>query len=215
MRTSLLQIALVTVACALFALPAAYAADEYAQLRAQVEAGDFTVDFRALRFAYARTPAYEPTSGAARDARKRLQTALENKDYTTALDVGLAWLAVEYVNPFAHLGIARAHQSLGATDKARFHNRVADGLYDSICRGGEGRTAAAPCPVISLDEEYFYLARHQFEIGSQYEETCEGARPCHVFEVREPNTDTLHDLHFDVAVPLAYQRAHPPAPDRP
>jgi hypothetical protein len=187
-------------------------ADDYASLLARVKAGDFTVDFHALRFAYAQSPAYRPTSGASREFRQRVQAALERKDYVNAANTAEAWLAEEYVNPFAHLGAARAREALGATEQARFHNRVADALYESVCQPGQGSTVDAPCQVISLDEELFYLARHQFEVGGQYEETCARARPCHVYEVREPNSELLHDLHFDVSLPFAYQQAQAAKP---
>lgn len=199
----------------LWAVSASVLAGDYASLLARVKSGDFTLDFRALRLAYAQTPAYRPTSGAARDFKKRLQTALERKDYAGAVKIADTWLADEYVSPFAHLGAARAHELLGATAQARFHNRVADALYDSLCQPGQGSSAAAPCQVISLDEEHFYLARHQFEVGAQYEETCLDERPCHVYEVREPKSEMLHDIHFDVSLPFAYQQAHPDMPTAP
>lgn len=213
MRTYFVGGAILGLLCASLSTLHAAETGAYASLRAKVEAGDFSVDFRALRFAFAATPAYHPNSESTHRARQQLQAALEAKKYAKAVEIGEAWLATEYVNPFAHLGIARAHESLGATAKARFHHQVVDKLLDSICRAGEGRSPDLPCPVLSLDEEYFYLARHQFEIGSQYEQACAGEIPCHVFEVREPNTEVLHDLHFDISRPLAFQRDHPAAAD--
>lgn len=189
--------------------------DEYASLLARLKASDFTIDFRALRLAYTETPAYQPNSGAALSFRKRVQTALAGKDYVGAIKIADEWLAKEYVNPFAHLGAARAHDALGAAELARFHNRVADGLYNSLCLPGQGRSTARPCQVISLDEEHFYLARHQFEVGAQYEETCLVDRPCNVYEVRERNSEMLHDIHFDVSVPFAYQQSRGQLPKPP
>jgi Domain of unknown function (DUF4919) len=187
-------------------------AADYAALLGRLKANDFTVDFRALRLAYTQTPGYHPNSSASREFRKQVQTALERKDYKGALKAADAWLATEYVNPFAQLGAARAYDALGEAEQARFHNRVADGIYDSLCLPGQGRSAAAPCQVISLDEEHFYLARHQFQVGGQYEETCLVASPCSVYEVRAPNSEVLDDIHFDVSIPFAYQQAHAQAP---
>ncbi len=188
------------------------AVDDYAALLGRLKANDFTVDFRALRLAYTRTPAYHPNSSASREFKKQIQAALESKDYAGALKAADAWLALEYLNPFAQLGAARAHDALGEADQARFHNRVAEGIYASLCLPGQGRSAAAPCQVISLDEEHFYLARHQFQVGAQYEETCLVDSPCSVYEVRAPNSEVLDDIHFDVAIPFAYQQAHAQVP---
>ena len=187
-------------------------AEDYATLLTRLKAADFSIDFRSLRLAYTQTPAYHPNSGVSLSFRKRVQSALVNKDYGGAVKAADEWLAVEYVNPFAHLGAARAHDALGAAEQARFHHRVADGLYNSVCLPGQGLSATAPCQVISLDEEHFYLARHQFEVGGQYEETCLVDRPCSVYEVREPNSEVLHDIHFDVSVPFAYQQARGQVP---
>ncbi len=186
--------------------------DDYAALLGRLKANDFTVDFRALRLAYTRTPDYHPNSSASHEFKKQIQAALESKDYAGALKAADAWLALEYLNPFAQLGAARAHDALGEADQARFHNRVAEGIYASLCLPGQGRSAAAPCQVISLDEEHFYLARHQFQVGAQYEETCLVDSPCSVYEVRAPNSEVLDDIHFDVAIPFAYQQAHAQVP---
>ena len=187
-------------------------ADDYATLLGRLKANDFAVDFRALRLAYTRTPDYHPNSNASREFKKQVQTALERKNYVGARKAADAWLALEYVNPFAQLGAARAHDALGEAEQARFHNRVADGIYTSLCLPGQGRSAAAPCQVISLDEEHFYLARHEFQVGAQYEETCLVDSPCSVYEVRAPNSEVLDDIHFDVSIPFAYQQAHGQAP---
>lgn len=182
-------------------------AQTYPAMLSRLRGGDVALDFRALRLAYARSADYRPNAATGIELRREVQGALERKDYAAADAAAARWLALEYVNPFAHLGAARAREGLGQLDAARFHNRVADGLFESICAPGEGRTSDKPCPVISRDEEFFYLARHNFEVGVQYEETCAGNRPCSVYEVREPGTDQLLDLHFDVSLPFAAQRA--------
>jgi hypothetical protein len=195
---------------------AAGGAQEYAALAARLRGGDLGTDFRALRLAYAHSEVYRPNSAAGIERRREVQAALERKDYAAAAAAAAQWLEQEYVNPFAHLGAARAEEGLGRLEAARFHNRVADGLYESICAPGEGRSPDRPCQVISRDEEFFYLARHNYEVGVHYEETCAGERPCSVYEVREAGTDQLIDLHFDVSLPFAAQRAAStaPAPER-
>lgn len=55
--------------------------DDYAALLGRLKANDFTVDFRALRLAYTRTPDYHPNSSASHEFKKQIQAALESKDY--------------------------------------------------------------------------------------------------------------------------------------
>lgn len=192
----------------LMLIASAVAADDFAALKARVIEGDASVDFRALRMAFAATPAYQPNTGASLQFRHRVQVALEAEKFEDALKISNDWLAQEFINPFAHLGAHRAQDALGHAAEADFHQRIVDRLYDSICRGGEGRSVESPCPVISIDEEHFYLARHQFVMGSNYGATCHDEIPCNVYEVHEPGTDLLHDIYFDISLPFAYQKAH-------
>ena len=190
----------------------AYATDDYAKLKARLLAGDFSLDFRELRLAYAKTNEYHPNATSALESRRRMQAALQAKKYAEARTQGEAWLEGDYLNPFAHMGMARAYEKLGEVERARFHNRVLEGLYNSICLIGQGRSSDAPCKVLSIDEEHFYLGRNRLEVGSQYGVECAGKIPCDVYEVRPPGSSELSDIHFDISLPYAYAQQHPSAP---
>ena len=185
------------------------AADDYAALKARLLNGDFAIDFRALRLAYAETPAYHPNAPATLDFRRRTQAALQAKKYADVLAIGETWLTADYLNPFAHMGVARAHEALGHTEQARFHNRVLEGLYNSICVNGQGQSASSPCKVLSIDEEHFYLGRNRLQVGTQYGLECTGKIPCDVYEVRPAGGTQLYDVHFDISLPYAYSQRHP------
>ncbi len=175
-------------------------------LRDSVAAGDIEVDFRALRLSFAASAAYQVDTPALREWQQGVSQALAKGDFEAANAAATAWLAVEYVNPFAHLGAARAQDALGVPAVAAFHRKVAERLMDSLCQRGEGQTPDAPCVAISVAEVYAYLARRRLEPGASHEAECAGGAACLVFEVREQDSGNLLDLYFDISRPLAARR---------
>jgi hypothetical protein len=184
-------------------------AEDFAALKSRLMDGDFAIDFKALRLAYAKTPSYRPNSPNSLNFRRKMEAELRVKKYAEALTLGEAWLNEDYVNPFAHMGVAHAHQALGHVEQARFHNRILEGLYNSICAVGQGLTSDHPCQVLSVDEELFYLGRNRFEVGAQYQVECAGKIPCDVYEARQPGSSELFDQHFDISLPMTYSQQHP------
>ncbi len=197
----------------LSAVSGAAATEAYEAMVKRLQGGDFTVDFKALRLAYAASPQYAPVSTKGLGLRDQVQKALEEKRFDAALAYAERWLDVQYLNPFAHLGAAGAYDGQQQADKAAFHRRIADRLYESVCGPDEGQSLDRPCQVISTDEEIYYLVRHGFELGGRREATCANSVPCDIFEVREPQSDLLVDIHFDISLPLKFQQqAEPPQP---
>lgn len=168
------------------------------RLLARLKAGDHGVDFRALRLAATAGPHTADSATQTARWRKATLQALEAGRVDEAGALVTEWLAADYLNPFAHVGAQRVHAMRGNAPKAAFHQRVLEGLYDSICVVGEGLSPARACPVISLDEIHYYLARHRYEIGDSREDACD-SRPCLAFEVRAPDGLMLIDLYFDIS----------------
>lgn len=209
-RGAMSVLLLAGLACAL-ASGAAQAADattaDYATLKARLAAGDASVDFRALRDAHATSPDYRPNSPDALARRKAVQDALEARRFDTALALLEQWLAVDFLNPFAHLGAARAYRETGKAEKAAFHEAVVDGLYASICGPDEGLSENRPCPVLSIDEQHFFLVMNGFSVQGEYGMDCGEGRSCQVYEVKKMNTNEAFTLYFDISRPLAYRAA--------
>lgn len=180
---------------------------DYASLKARLAAGDATVDFRALRDAHATTPDYRPNSPDALVRRKAVQDALEARRFDAAVALLEKWLAVDFLNPFAHLGAARAYRETGNAEKAAFHEAVVDGLYASICGRDEGLSENRPCPVLSIDEQHFFLVMNGFSVQGEYGMDCGEGRSCQVYEVTKMNTNEAFTLYFDISRPLAHGAA--------
>lgn len=194
------------VLCALWATLAtmpALATEDYASLYKRLQGGDTTVDFRALRFAYAGTPAYAPNRPTMLEHRRAVQKALSESKFDVAASRVDAWLAEDPLNPFAHLGAARVFDKNGQAEKAKFHDEVAQGIGKSICGPGEGQDEAKPCPVISIDEELFYLSMFGFKFEGQHGQLCSDGTACDVIDVTDPKTRKGYVLYMDISRPLA------------
>lgn len=204
-----LPIVLVVVFGIGFGSPQRAVAEEFAYtaLKTRLNKGE-VVDFKAARLAFAETEGYHPNSAATLDFRKRLQAALDAQKFTEALKIADAWLADEYLNPFAQMGAARAHEGLGHKAETNLHRRIVQGVADSICAPGQGQSADAPCVVLSIDEELFYLAQHHFGLQSQFGVECKNNIPCNVYEVTEHSTNSIYRLYFDISCPYAYLQRH-------
>jgi hypothetical protein len=185
----------------------ASAAPDYAALKARLLAGDTGIDFRALRLAHAASPDYRPDSPNGLLRRKRVQDALEARRFADAVPLLERWLAADFLNPFAHLGAARVYRETGEETKAAFHDAVVDGIFASICAGDEGQSERRPCPVLSIDEQHFFLVMHDFMIDGEYGTVCAEGRPCEVYEVTKRNTNERYTLYFDISRPLAARDA--------
>jgi hypothetical protein len=135
----------------------AAASEDYAALKQRLLGGDTGIDFLALRLGYAGSPEYSPNRASSLEQRRKLEQALKQDQFEAAVPLAEAWLKDDYLNPFAHLGAARAYEKTGKAAQAKFHNAVVDGLFKSICAAGEGQSDNTPCRVISIDEEHFFL----------------------------------------------------------
>ena len=185
------------------------AGEDYATLKSRLEAGDTHIDFRALRLAYADSPAYAPNQSSALSNRRAVEQAFEAGQFSAAVPLLQKWLAEDYLNPFAHLGAVRAYETTGDTARAQFHDAVVLGLFNSMCARDEGRSENRPCPVVSIDEEHFFLVMNGFRIDAQHGALCEGDRPCNVYDVINRKTQAAVTVYLDISRPLHYLDTHP------
>lgn len=127
--------------------------DSYESLLARLKGGDRTVDFKALRMAYAESKGYNPYGGAS-EARRAMFAALNAKKFEEALKQADKALERNYLDIMGHVVAQAAQRELGHADKADFHRFVAIGLVNSILASGDGKKEETAYVVISTDEEY-------------------------------------------------------------
>lgn len=133
----------------------------YAMLLARLEQKDFTVDFAALRRAYAKTSSYRPDDPALTALHRQMAEALQKGDDASAIRIARQVLARDYVDIDAHRVLARG------ADAPDFHRAVADRLLQSILDSGNGKAPETAYLVVSTDEEYSVLDHLGLQASAQ------------------------------------------------
>jgi hypothetical protein len=82
---------------------------------------------------------------------------MADKEYAKAAAGAEKILQKNFVDLTAHKIAARAYKEMGKETEAKFHRKVFAGLFQSILKSGDGKSAATAYVVISTDEEYVVL----------------------------------------------------------
>jgi uncharacterized protein DUF4919 len=127
----------------------------YESLLEKVKRQDSSVDFTALRMAYADRPVKKGETVDS-DLRKQLFPAL-GKSNDEAIEIADKVLAKNYLDIDAHIVSALAYKEKHDAEHEKLHNFVAEGLCRSILASGDGQTLETAYVVISVDEEYTIL----------------------------------------------------------
>jgi hypothetical protein len=172
----------------------------YDSLLARLRGGDLTIDYLALRLAYAATPQYAPYDFRT-ESKTAMRTAFAAGECRTALAVADSTLARNYVDIEAHVVSDQCMGRLGDHAKASYHGTIARGLIESIRTYASGRTPDSAIVVISIDEEYTILAVQGLERTMQAFTTC-GGHPCDAIHAVERGSGKKHSLYFNVAIPF-------------
>jgi hypothetical protein len=128
-------------------------AASYEELVAQAKQGG-SVDYAALRAAYADSQSYDPYNTAIATLRGPMQKAFAESDCESAIRQGEAILEKNYVFIDAHVILDTCHRRLGQTVPSERHKAVARGLIRAILSSGDGKTPETAFAVISVSEEY-------------------------------------------------------------
>ena len=184
--------------------PAAPAPDSYHSLLARLKARDTSIDFTALRLAYAASADYAPYAHES-DALpywESMNAALERQDYRRVVSQADSALNIDYLDIRTHIVRAHAAEQLGDTNAAAWDRAVADRLFESIMASGRG-TRDSPYVVVSMAEEYAVLAMTGYEQGRQSLSECR-SRPCDILETTHRDIQKKRTFHFDISLPKAY-----------
>lgn len=180
------------------------ATDTYKTLLGRLRARDTTIDFTALRLAYAASSDYAPYGSDADAHLDSLNAALARKDYRRAVAEGDSALNIDYLDIRAHVMRAYAAEELGDVAAAAWDRAVATRLVRSIMQSGSG-TVDSPYVVISVAEEYAVLGMTGYERGMQALSVC-GRRPCDILETTHRESQEKRTFHFDISLPQAYMQ---------
>jgi len=163
---------LLLVSATLLALAgAARAADpaadaRYQQLLAQAKTADpASVDWQALRFAYADSSGFSVTGGED-DQHQALFQALNKDDNKAVVAAANAILAKDFVDVDAHVALDLADQALGFKQQSAREHQIALGLLKSV-HTGDGATPETAFTVITVGEEYATMRAFAMRVTGQ------------------------------------------------
>lgn len=128
----------------------------YEALVERARAGDSTVDYGALRLAYAARPGYNAYD-TRMDLRDPMIRTYRAHQYDSALYYGEKILAANFVDIGAHAVCGFAAEQLNNTAGRDAHFAARNALIRSILKTGDGLTAATAFTVIAISEEYAVL----------------------------------------------------------
>ena len=183
-------------ACLLFAV-AASAQDDYAALLKQVMNGDPAVDYRAFRIAGARALGKDASMIEVGE-RGKFKQLLASGDTAGALVSANAFLAKDSANTIAQFDAMLAYQASKKPDEAAVHEKILDGLLDSIQRSGDGKSQQTAWFVVTTQEEYV-LARRTLRVVPKSQALVQDKG--HAYDkltVLDPKTNQTQDLWFNV-----------------
>lgn len=180
-------------------------ASEYETLVSRLKQGDFQVDFTRLRESFAETPQYNPFGAGEAERHREMVSLLENGDWVGALAIADGLIEKTFVNGMAHVVAGMCHDQMGGTKKAEFHEAVVRGLMNSICDGTDGRSPEAPCRVISIAEERFYLTLSGLEFKGQSLLRC-GTGQCDRIDVEHTTSGESFAIYFDISIQMNRMR---------
>ncbi len=192
------------VLCSCLAAPAAAAAEQdiendYGLLLARAKLDPARADFRQLRMAFTKTPAYLPYDRYTAED-KEINAAIDTGNWTRALEIVNSLLEKNYVRIRSHLSALLIYDKQGDTERARFHHAFINGLFRSIMSSGDGRSAASAFVVINTEEEYDVIGLSGLQPGSQALRH-EGGKSFDVMTVTPRKGGEPIQLFFDITLP--------------
>lgn len=131
--------------------------DEYSSLVARAAAGDQSVDFRALRFAWLKSKSHKLIDVDADALRKALFAAVEAGDHQRVREAAVKLLSANYIDMWGHKFLHEACFMLHDDACSKQASFVELGLLHSIVATGAAHECKSGFEVVSIAEEYFML----------------------------------------------------------
>jgi hypothetical protein len=140
--------------------------DAYSRLVARAEAGDTTVDFHALRFAWLDSAARRRGGDTLR-LTQDMNAAVSAQDAARVRADAEQILWIDYTDMLAHKDLRQACQVQADAACAAHEHFLEFGLLNSIVNGRHGRSQADAWEVAQVKEEYFVLAMAGLRVTRQ------------------------------------------------
>lgn len=168
----------------------------YDDLTAKAAAGDKSVDYTVLRATYPFTEQWDAFSKMSSPLMEQAKAAAKGKDCDTALEKLDEVLKIDYTIIVAH----RVRSDCLKGNAAHIESKIADGLMDSLKRGGDGKSESTAYPVMTMHEEWDVLAEKHIVLKTRETEVrgSNGRFYDVVHGISLSNGVRAHDVYFDV-----------------
>jgi hypothetical protein len=168
----------------------------YDDLTAKAAAGERNVDFTLLRAAYPFTDQWDAFSKTTAPLMEQANAAAKGKDCDTALEKIGEVLKIDYTIIVAH----RVRSDCLKGKAAHIESRIADGLMDSLKRGGDGKSENTAYPTMTRHEESEILGEKHIVLKTRETEVrgSNGRFYDVVHGISLHNGIGIHDVYFDV-----------------
>ncbi len=131
--------------------------ESYDALVAKAETDGLSVDYTALRVAYAASDRNDPLGFSMDRNIGVMMNAMNGGDCDKALENSERVLKASFINILAHLVRSECLNKRGELARAAREDTIIGGLRDSIFLSGDGDTKKTAFVVVTLDEERFVL----------------------------------------------------------
>lgn len=175
---------------------------DYARLLARVRAGDMTVDFKQMRFAYMDSPEYKVAKNTDAEAEAMI-AAVNAGDFPAAIKNADVVLAGDYVDLDAHFAEYVAHRELHHDAESQFHKNVFDGLLHSITNSGDGKSEQTAYVVAQTHEEYVVIRMFGLTLNKQSLKRV-NHHAYDVIDATDPQSSQKVTLYFNVDIPMKH-----------
>jgi len=172
----------------------------YETLANKLKSGDRSVDFKALRLAYADSSASRTGPDTDPD-KKAMYAALNEKDFQSAVKHADNVLAADYVDMDAHFVEYIANRELRVADKADFHKFVVQGLLKSITDSGDGKSPETAYQVIEVHEEYVVLRFMGVGLPKSQSYLHKNGHAYDEIKFKDPHSGQEATIYFNVDIP--------------
>lgn len=167
----------------------------YETMLERVKKGDFDVDFRALRYAYAE-------SGGDRAVRRQVNElvgtmfrAYKAQDFDGAIEAAQKILAINYLDIDAQVVCDLSYRMLSNAISAEPCHEMASRLLRSISESGDGAAPESAYQVIAVREEYSLLNTLGLTpVGRTL--VAQGGRDYDAIEVAEKGSGEMRTVYF-------------------
>lgn len=170
----------------------------YDMLVAQLKSGNTAIDYRALRYARAEQPGYNPYEALSDPAKGDLIRAMASNDLARVSTLANQIIERDYTDIDAHAALAQVLQRRGQREQSAFELAVANGLLASIRESGDGMSPETAYAVIGVAEEYSLLGAMGVQVARQ--SLVQSARgPVDALEVVNPANGERQTIYFDIS----------------